>query len=154
MKTEILIFDLDSSLANIDHRLPLITPPNKLWNEFYQACTNDTPNTEIVNEYHRLSKLYPCWILSGRSEVVRPQTENWLNAQNITPAQLWMRPIENYQKDFELKKAWLDIIQTNHSIKAVFEDRDQVCDMWDANNIPCIRIVDGKLPDLYKKITK
>jgi phosphoglycolate phosphatase-like HAD superfamily hydrolase len=43
-----IIFDLDGTLANIDHRRHLVEGPQKDWDAFFKACDKDIPNTQIV----------------------------------------------------------------------------------------------------------
>ena len=43
-----VIFDLDGTLADIDHRLHFIQNGNKQWDEFYAACPNDGPKPAII----------------------------------------------------------------------------------------------------------
>ena len=41
MKPNIVLFDLDGTLANIAHRRPLVECEPKRWREFYAACEAD-----------------------------------------------------------------------------------------------------------------
>ena len=85
MTRDLVIFDLDGTLADIRHRLHLVRQKPKRWREFFEACVNDVPNEPVIAAYRafRQSAL-PCelWIFSGRSDAVRPQTERWL-AQHV-----------------------------------------------------------------------
>jgi hydroxymethylpyrimidine pyrophosphatase-like HAD family hydrolase len=76
---KIIIFDLDGTLANIDHRLHFINQQPKNWLSFSKACSADTPKLAVIQAAKALSQLgHPLWILSGRSRVVERETRAWL----------------------------------------------------------------------------
>lgn len=87
------IFDLDGTLANIDHRRHFVEDKkNKRWDEFYRACVDDLPNNAIItilntfiiaeqNCSYCLVKYPPISdiiIFSGRSDIVKHETIKWL----------------------------------------------------------------------------
>lgn len=66
------IFDLDGTLANIDHRRHIIEEPGKdddKWRRFYAACVDDLPNEPVIKILASLSNdPADIWIYSGRSD--------------------------------------------------------------------------------------
>jgi len=147
------IFDLDGTLANIDHRRHYVTNGNHHWDSFYQACVDDTPNTSVVRLYKQLfiSSLHPLTMMptvefliySGRSESVRDKTKLWLNKNKIIYDELKMRPIGNSQPDQDLKRDWLHASGYSKKIIAVFDDRQKVVDMWRSEGICCCQVAPG-----------
>ena len=57
-----------------------------------------------------------------------------------------MRPTSDdwhFMKDSDLKQHWLDDLQIKDDVFAVFDDRQQVVDMWRANGLTCFQVADG-----------
>lgn len=138
-----VIFDLDGTLCDIDHRLHHVQGDNKNWDAFYAECVNDKPKDDI------LDLLYMCddaghriIISSGRSEKVRKETEEWLRKLWVTCDKLFMRPENCYVPDNALKKAWLDEGQfgPKDEILFVVEDRDRMVQMWRGAGLTCLQV--------------
>lgn len=148
------IFDLDGTLALIDHRRPILDSddPDK-WERFYAACVDDKPNIPVIETMERLSITSDILIFSGRSETVREQTVEWLYrftrfaTQSIIEqmVMLTMRPVGDYTPDHELKKLWLDTMldEDRERLVAVFDDRYAVVKMWRENGVPCFQVAPG-----------
>lgn len=147
-----IIFDLDGTLANCEHRRHFVDwhktdysvsydkwKPD--WNAFYEACDRDEPNDPVVKLYKKIwfeNDYYESIeIWSGRSECVRKKTEDWLDRHDIRYFNLKMRPIGNYAPDEELKEMWLHDakILEGKNIEYVFDDRPKVVRMWRRHGI-------------------
>ena len=175
-----IIFDLDGTLANCDHRRHFVennfycdhwhkipNHPLKMcencnilyknwkpdWEAFNEACDKDEPNRPIVDIFNRLNEeIYgfpriDLEIWSGRSESVRKKTEIWLK-NNVSQSgyyELKMRPIGNYQPEWELKEFWFldEIIGKGRKIDMVFEQRKYIVDMWRRRGITCLQVASG-----------
>ena len=113
---------------------------------FYKACVNDTPilKTIILVDALRLHLNAELWITSGRSNVVRKETVEWINKYKIYPNRLLMRPQKDNTPDDELKASWIDngTIPINR-VFCVFEDRQRVVDMWRSHDIQCYQVAEG-----------
>ena len=143
----IVIFDLDGTLANIDKRRTLATKNGKMnWNVFFNPdnIDLDTPNQAVINMANILySQDYIIYILSGRSDKTHQATIDWLSKYNVDYDLLIMRPQNQlYKKDSDLKQSWLDTIGKDR-VSMVFDDRDQVVDMWRQNGLPTFQVADG-----------
>lgn len=132
-----IIFDLDGTLANCEHRRHFVDPkknptflpiyckpfdymnpntgeifkPN--WKAFYEACDQDTPIEPVIdiwNQQISLGMMDVHQIWSGRCESVREKTEKWLDEHLLcfNPKNLKMRPIGDNTPDDQLKEKWLD----------------------------------------------
>ena len=155
MPRPIYIFDIDGTLALIDHRLHLLDEKQNAnrWREFYKKCDMDKPNKQIIQIMDNL-RLLGCEIIlfSSRSANVREKTIVWL-AEHTSfmthelelPGILTMRDEGDYTPDDELKESWLnnmlkyDVLR----IAAVFDDRDRVVNMWRKNGITCLQVAKG-----------
>lgn len=156
-----LIFDLDGTLADCEHRRPLVAhaPDRRTpqWDKFYQLCDRDTPIKPIIDIMLTLRASHEVQIWSGRSEVVREKTERWLAQYAFgnfawiipTPTNPWyvplrMRPAGDTTPDDALKERWLREAQSaGKHITMVFDDRDKVVAMWRRNNIICAQVARG-----------
>ena len=143
----IVIFDLDGTLANIDKRRTLATKNGKMnWNVFFNPdnIDLDTPNQAVINMANILySQDYIIYILSGRSDKTHQATIDWLSKHNVDYDLLIMRPQNQlYKKDSDLKQSWLDTIGKDR-VSMVFDDRQQVVDMWRQNGLPTFQVADG-----------
>jgi len=151
------IFDLDGTLALCDHRLPVLEdtslPGNARWDKFYAMCDRDEPNRSVIQVFGALSSQgNDIMIFTGRSEVVRKKTEQWLQ-RHLYPLGPWklppmlMRPEHDYQPDVELKRGWylnqLDKYNRERLV-AVFEDRSRVVKMWRDLGVTCFQVKDGE----------
>ena len=143
----IVIFDLDGTLANIDKRRNLATKNGKMnWNVFFNPdnIDLDTPNQPVIDMANMLySQDYIIYILSGRSDKTEDATIAWLDKHNVNYDLLIMRPQNQlYKKDSDLKQGWLDTIGKDR-VSMVFDDRNQVVDMWRQNGLTCFQVADG-----------
>ncbi len=148
----IYIFDLDGTLANMDHRLHLKddrSDPNR-WETFYRACERDAPIQPVINIFDILGATHDLVILTGRSSIVRKETTNWLETyldlSFFSPAEgLIMRPEKNRTPDHEWKRSWYESLstETQKRIVGVFEDRQRCVDMWRFLGIQCMQVAPG-----------
>ena len=144
---KIVIFDLDGTLALIDKRRAISTKDNgKMdWKKFFDPdmVDLDDPNTPVITMANLLSSTHRIWILSGRSDVTKDATIDWLAKNNVTYDNLVMRPQDHlYMPDNDLKQMWLDTIG-KPNVAMVFDDRNQVVDMWRQNGLTTFQVADG-----------
>lgn len=108
----IYIFDLDGTLAIIDHRIHHIKAPpcpncegdanypgagctvcadtgrhptfKPNWKAFFAACVDDEPNWPVIHALKALrSGGAEIWVWTGRSDEVAAETEEWLHRHGI-----------------------------------------------------------------------
>lgn len=150
MQIPLYIFDLDGTLALIDHRRYLIDSGN--WTTFYSECINDLPNQPVINTMESLmASGAEAWIFSGRSDEVREETINWLEkytifSRDILQTHLVMRQAGDYTPDDVLKKQFLDnmLLDDRKRLVAVFDDREKVVQMWRSEGIACFQVAPGE----------
>lgn len=139
----IVVFDLDGTLALIDHRRHLVEGDSKDWGAFYRACVDDEPNLPVIDLFHRYreDRRLQLWIVSGRSDEVHEQTVDWLVKHEIRPHALLMRKEGDYTPDDELKRQW--ILPHLSQVVLAVDDRDKVVRMWRGLGIPCFQVANG-----------
>ena len=147
------IFDLDGTLANIEHRKHYLADKDDStrWRRFYAACDKDSPNLNVVRTLERLRHAgAECWIFSGRSDEVRAKTVDWITehtsfmSHDLETA-LVMRREGDYTPDDELKMDWLKnmLNYDRERLVAVFDDRDRVVKMWRDAGVTCFQVAPG-----------
>ena len=142
---ETVIFDVDGTLADCDHRRHFVTGKKKDFDAFYNAMASDSIKEHIrgiCNMYY-MNDLHII-ICTGRPEHYRKTTEEWLNKFGVFYHELKMRPNEKrHHPDYEVKQEMLDDILKTRDVIIAVDDRNQVVDMWRRNNITCLQVAEG-----------
>lgn len=144
-----VVFDLDGTLALIDHRSHYVTGGNRNWHAFFAACVDDAPNAPAIEALKaHCDALHRVEIWSGRSDEVRKQTEDWLQAHGIDPFRLThMRAAGDYTPDVVLKRHWLLDLHDSERPDLIYDDRRRVVDMWREEGVPCFQVAPGDFDD-------
>ena len=128
MKT--VIFDLDGTLADGRHRLHLLPTKDydktESWTEFNLAAVDDLPfwdNIELCNSLG--VSQYRVVILTGRSDVARLVTLDWLWKHGVYFDELVMRSQSDNRKDTVIKEEYLRSIGLEN-ILCCFDDLPHV----------------------------
>lgn len=136
MKQKGLIFDLDGTLCNLDHRLHHIKQEKPDWEAFGKASGEDTPHEwcVILAKTMRAAH-YQILFVTGREEIFKPQTEWWLKTHlewlPVIDYKLFMRPEKDYIPDEQLKeRIYKSLIEPEFDVLFVVDDRDKVCKKW------------------------
>lgn len=135
--SKIVIFDIDGTLANTDHRVHHVrTIGKKNWGAFFAEAKNDKPHNHVV----RLTQLYSdaayhIILCTGRPANLREDTVSWLTEHDISFDTLLMRLTSDRGPDTKSKKQiLLSFLGANSielsQIEAVYEDRIPVAKMW------------------------
>ena len=147
---KIVIFDLDGTLALIDKRRAISTKDKgKMdWDTFFDPknIDLDLPNTPVIKMAQMLkSQGFDIVIFSVRSDVTKQATLDWFDKNDVPFDFIQMRDNANhFLKDSKLKKIWLArFFPDKDDIFAVFDDRDQVVDMWRDNGLTTFQVAKG-----------
>lgn len=143
-----IIFDLDGTLCNVDHRLHYISGDEKDWGSFNAACKYDVPYTKIEAIYRKMcndnsATNFPAIFMSGREEKYRKETEFWLNKFRLIPDNLLMREIGDYRSDVDVKKELLQKYVREAPVLFILEDRSKVVKMWRSIGLTCLQVKEG-----------
>lgn len=150
--SDTVIFDLDGTLADISKRREKATKKNgKInWGIFYdpENIKLDEPNYPVVNTFKALSAAgYNMVIFSGRSNQTQIETEKWLKDHGLFWDVFLMRDgysKQLYKPDNQLKYDWLyNYFDDFNRIMCIFDDRDQVVEMWRSEGFSCFQVADG-----------
>lgn len=142
----IIICDVDGTVANINHRLLHIKGEHKDWRAFFEDCWMDGFRDDIINRVleDAMDNDAQIVFLSGRSDVVRETTESWLEeAFGFEPLVL-MRPHWDRRPDVELKAEMFDRHFGNYNIVRVYDDRPRLIRMWEGKDLDVVDCGDGQ----------
>lgn len=108
MSKDIVIWDLDGTLADGRHRLHLLPTKDHCnthsWDEFNLAASEDSPILDNIDLMHATRKLFFNLILTGRSDVAQDVTTAWLERYRVPYDQLIMRPRDDHRRDVDFKE--------------------------------------------------
>lgn len=137
------VFDLDGTLALVDHRRPALAGKRPDWHAFNRAALFDTPSEAVVRVAQALADHYELWIVSARSDAVELETRGWLAKHKVPFDLLLMRSAADNRPDHVLKREWALHYHFTDRVLAVFDDRDSVVGMWRELGIPCFQVAPG-----------
>lgn len=143
-----VIFDIDGTLANCEHRVHWVRTRPSNWAAFNRAMHWDTPNTDIV---WLLKSLHAAGatilIASGRGEENREVTETWLrDVAGIAGLydKLYMRAAGDSRSDVIVKSQILDQMrQDGYTPTMAVDDRASVVAGWRARGLRCLQVAPG-----------
>lgn len=127
------IFDIDGTLATMKGRSPYD----------YSKVSTDLVNESVANIFDciRSNHEYKIFVASGRSSDCREETLAWLEDNDIFHDGLFMRPAGDKRKDSEIKREiYEQHIKDKYNVVAVFDDRNQVVDLWRSLGLTCCQV--------------
>lgn len=87
---------------------------------------------------------FPVIFMTGRSEEHREATELWLKRHYLDHTALYMRPAGDKRRDDVVKHELFNMhIRGRFNVAAVFDDRNQVVQMWRAIGLRVFQVADG-----------
>lgn len=139
-----VIFDIDGTLADLEHRRKHLPD----WGKFFADMHLDTPITPVVRLQKDIRSMGKIIILcTGRPEEHRRTTEVWLKDNLIGWDYLFMRPSGDYRSDVIVKREILhEKIRgemPSIEIDYVVDDRQCVVDMWREEGLVCLQCAPG-----------
>ncbi|NQY83862.1 MAG: hypothetical protein HRT34_03520 [Alcanivorax sp.] len=141
-----VIFDLDGTLALVEHRRHLVRCEKPDWPAFFRACVDDEPNLPVIAAMKaHLQAGHRVEVWSGRSDEVFDETDHWFLMNLPTEClgfPIRMRPEGDYTPDEELKASWLAEIGPENVLCA-YDDRDKVVAMWRSHGVACFQVAPG-----------
>ncbi len=141
----IVIFDLDGTISNTDHRHHFITQQPKDFDAFTAAAKDDSVHHYVAEVLRALKdKGYEIHIFTGRNDTVKSDTVEWLNINDIPYDVLMMRPdsTDRYTRDTDLKNKWLTKLNPS-DILCAFDDRNRSVAFYRNHGIPCFQVAEG-----------
>lgn len=117
-----VIFDLDGTLAHMKGRSPYD------WSRVGEDSLDENV-AHVLDAFHKAGR--KIIIVSGRDSICGQETVDWLKENNIEYHELFMRKQGDSRKDTEIKhEIYTNKIEGKYNVLGVFDDRDQVVEMW------------------------
>ena len=140
-----VIFDIDGTLMDIQHRKQYVEQRPKDWDKFREATSDDKPKKEIFDiakAMHRAG--HNIIIASGRNLSQRAITLKQLMGEGLVFRALYMRSNSDYRPDTEVKAGMLDKMKSEGwNPQLVFDDRSSVVDMWREKGLTAVQVAPG-----------
>jgi hypothetical protein len=143
-----IIFDIDGTCANNEHRQHHLEKDPKDWPAFLGACRGDAPITPVCKMAQAMcaagNRIIFC---TGRSEEYADDTWAWLD-EHVTLTKesvMYMRDKGDHRPDHEIKLDLLNQMKADgFNPELVIEDRQTVIDMWKSQGILVLAVNGGK----------
>lgn len=139
-----IIFDIDGTLANCEHRQAFLRVKPRNWKAFKNAIHLDTPRHDIIWFANILYSIGNRIIIAtARSEDEREATEKWLKdvAELTCFEKIYMRETGDYRDDAIVKMEILEQMRNDgYNPTVVFDDRDRVVKAWREAGLCCLQV--------------
>ena len=148
-KDKAVIFDLDGTLCDVQHRLHLLpkkdTHNHEDYYAFHELAHKDKMNYAVASILWMSKSFgYKIILVTCRDDKYRKQTENWLDIHNIKFDKLFMRIQNNYMSDAEYKEyIYSAYIQLYYNVLFVIDDRKGVVAKWRELGLFCLQCDGG-----------
>jgi hypothetical protein len=144
-----ILFDIDGTLADIEHRVHLLPD----WPKFFNEMHNDVgiePIIDLTQLVYGGTKHFPLVyqtiIVTARPGNYREVTEQWLKKWLIPYDRLYMRKEGDYRPDSIVKAELLEqIIDDGYKPMLVVDDRPEVVDMWRSYGLACLQCASDEI---------
>lgn len=132
-----VIFDIDGTLANINHRLHFIKTENKDWDNFFAHMDKDTPIESMIKLCNLMyQQEHKVLVVTGRPDNYRELTQSWLKQQGVDYHELYMRKAGDRRPDWIVKQEILQNLP--YDIWYAVDDKPQVVDMYRKQGLACL----------------
>ncbi|RPJ26965.1 MAG: polynucleotide kinase [Chloroflexi bacterium] len=144
MADELVIFDIDGTLADVSERIHHLKKKPKNWNAFFAGMAQDKAIHSMVRLCNILHASGIRIILcSGRSEEHRDETVKWLAGQGVNYHDLLLRKDHDRRSDTVVKREMLATLDKS-KVLFVVEDRSRVIEMWRSEGLVCLQCAPGE----------
>jgi hypothetical protein len=144
MVEEIVIFDIDGTLADVSERIHHLKRKPRNWSAFFAGMAQD----KAIHSMVRLCNLLyasglQIVLCSGRSEGHRDETVEWLAQKGVNYHDLLLRKDRDHRSDTIVKREMLETIDKS-KVLFVVEDRSRVVAMWRSEGLVCLQCAPGE----------
>lgn len=144
MADEIVIFDIDGTLADVSERIHYLKNKPKNWDAFFEGMAQDKAIRSMVRLCNLLySSGIQIILCSGRNEGYHAETVTWLAQQGVHYHDLLLRKEKDRRSDGVVKRELLATIDKS-KVLFVVEDRSRVVEMWRSEGLVCLQCAPGE----------
>lgn len=142
--TDAAIFDVDGTLVDVSSVRHYVNPNHpafpgkKDWNRFHGESINCPPIPDTLELYEQAREDgLAILIVTARMRQWSLPTLLWLRDNGIEHDELYMRPQNDYRKDYIVKAEILqDIKRDGYRPVMAVDDNPNVIKLWKSHNIP------------------
>lgn len=128
-------------LVDIDGTLAHMTSGRDPYD--YTRVHEDTLDREVFDVIRALEKNVII-VMSGREDSCYQETFDWLQDNGVMFDELYMRAAGDQRKDSIVKAELFDKhVRYRYNVRGVFDDRNQVVQMWRAMGLKCFQVAEG-----------
>jgi len=142
---KVIVFDIDGTLANVEHRRPYIASRPKNWPAWNASIPRDTQHEEIVflaKTFHAGG--HTVLLCSGRSDDLAKVTIQQMADFGVEYKGLYMREAGDHRPDSIVKVELLNRIRKDYGEPYLwFDDRQQVVDAIRAEGVRVLQVAPG-----------
>jgi predicted kinase len=138
-KDEIIICDIDGTIADGSHREHHLQGEKKDWASYYSLLPDDKPIDLICRWIAEERKDRTVVLVSGRPDTYQTQTADWLAKHGVQYDYLLMRSGGDKRPDTMVKADILKLLPKD-KIVCVIDDRPSVVRMWRENGLRVIPV--------------
>lgn len=140
-----IIFDIDGTIADLQHRRHFVATKPKNWPAFFANIELDEPIHQIVEVLRMYAhRGYAIVLCSGRGDDTKDRTIAWLAKHDIPWDTIYMRKHKDNRADDIIKEELLDqILADGYHPYMVYDDRDRVVAMWRRRGYICAQVAPG-----------
>jgi hypothetical protein len=140
-----LFCDIDGTVADLTHRRKFVASKPKNWVAFEKTIHLDAPIQTIIDA---VSTLYTSgWTVvmcTGRGGQNKQITLDWLAQNGVPHHAIYTRAEKDYRRDDIIKEELYEQACLDGYVPdVVFDDRNQVVEMWRRIGVPCVQVAEG-----------
>jgi hypothetical protein len=138
-----LIVEIDNVLSDTSHRQSYLEGDKPNFVEYARQSRHDRANMQVIEEVRRAKKRgFHVTIVTGRSDLTRPDTVNWLRQYNVPYDELIMRPRSIMDADDVFKRR---IVSGIKDAVAAVDASDNVLSAYRGMGLRTFKASDGRL---------
>ena len=143
-KPQAIIFDLDGTLCECEHRVHYMRERPKRREEFHSACIFDgvVAAVKALIDMAETSGIEVI-LLSARPIRFKALTEEWLTKNAIYYDQLILSSYPELSDPEYKIKMYRELIEPFYDVIFAIDDRDTVVRMWRDNGVTCLDIANN-----------
>jgi predicted kinase len=133
---DIIICDLDGTLSLMNGKRGAFE---------WKKCIHDDINEPVKDILQRYSELsVPIYLFSGRSDVSKDETIQWLKNHSIGYDLLDMRKDGDDRSDTIVKKEMYEKhVKDKYNVLFVLDDRAKIVEQWRSLGLTCLQVAEG-----------
>lgn len=144
--TNIVVCDIDGTIADCSHRLKYARGEEKDWDLFFGAMHKDILRVEVLEAMFRTVSANNANVVfvTARPDTYRKETEDWLyNIAHVSGAHVVMRKGHDKRQDTEVKSDIYDKYLSQYNVVKVYDDRPSVIRMWREKGLDVVDVGQG-----------